>query len=1714
VSGFADELLAVYPDAGETDYPVQWYRDLGTARRGRPAVPVRPVEPTYPRAKWETYTLTKDGVYREFVLRLASHKGRPYDTQRSRTHFSGVQNALAFGRFRIVGDTLVLEEAQSDWHQEGRDKKYESEVRTPEFAAALEAARERMVTAKEDNIAAQDNANRVFADIVTRLNAADFAPAMQSISRAGDFEYMMARPDRLNSTYTYYRQVVAGTVDQLTHDVVAGATLSPELKAEVANMKRDVDAAMARASAAHNLSASADAAFVAMDTSSFNAIPDAPFKDSTAWGRLLMRYVIRYAAESGLKRVAWAPGDVLAERWSMYRVVDQLSVAPVPNSDTLVSLVGGKSGREVFNKTVSQAELDDFVGKKLGDMLRAAEPDASDIRSIDVPDDTMVGPGKGMTFFYDTALVNETNRMLKKYGGKVGRREFKHPETKRVEGAKSLVEGDRYRTYYHHFDLPEQLAADVMTGVPLFQDRDTDGNAPDIGGAYREAGPEATALQVWQAMTLEQKRHWHELFARQTEAYFFEGNAPTPGLRGLFSHFARWLRDVYKGQLELNAPLTNEVRDIMNRMYASEIDISEAQNVHNMRPLFMTQPPGMTDLEWHAYQSDLSNAVDEAQHDLESRSLRDMKWLGNARGRELKKLQAEAKEQRKAVRSEVAAEVMAEPVNRARDFLSRGHNPDGSKVESFVPVWHNGELHSGAPKLNISALKAMYPESSGIDFTKLGYGKYGMLAENGMHPDVLADLFGYADGDLLVRDLLSAEKAADKIEGLTNQRMMERHGDLSNEQSVQRAADEAVHSGLRARVLAAEYAALTAALGEKKRLNEAAKDAAEKLVARMNAYKLSPAKFEAAARKAGRAAEAALRKDDLAQAAIAKRDQLLNFNIVREIYKQQKERDKARALFIKIARAKKENVAKTRNFDLVQAARAILASVGMAQMRNKPMDYMDAVKRYDPRLYANLEPQILAALTANKRAEDMTVSEFLTLRDTVSQLWNLAREDKQIEIDGEKLAVKDVADQINQRLEDMGADPHASIREAPSAWQRGLRIGEGMYAALRRVEAWARYMDGNSVGVFTRFIFRPISKAADRYRADRLKYVTAFRDLLKPIEATLDSARIDAHEIGYSFRGKAEMLHAILHTGNESNMRKLLLGRKWGSENPDGTLNTTRWDTFVARMVHEGKITAQDYEFAQGVWDLLEQIKPLAQETHRRVFGRYFNEITAKEVKTQFGAYRGGYVPAIYDDYFSTSVQMRNEQELLDGSDSSMFPSPAKGFTESRVEYNDVMQLDLRLLSSHLDRVLKFAHMAAPVRDVLRILNVKSVDRNLADVHPSARADMLIPWLVRSARQTTEFPMGGSAGRAVSWFVGTLRRRASMGLMFANLVNVLQQPTGLLNAMAYKGFHKRYLAAALARYVRNPVALHGFVQQASPLMASRATDQAVAMRDTANQIIEAKGAFEKTAAWFERHTYFLQQALQNQQDVVVWLAAYESAKRRNVTEDQARDFADAVIRQTQGSNNPEDVSRFETGTGWQKVLTAMYGYFNMWGNQLSTEFRSEVREHGLKKSAGRLVYLYFAGFMIPALLAQAIADAMRGDLPDDDDDDLSLAWLAWFFGTQVKTAAAMAPGVGTLGMAAVNAFNNKPYDDRVLSSPAVSALETAARVPLDIWDYATGDGDLSRTTKDSLGLITLLTGIPAQALARPLGYVADIAEGDKDAPDNAVDAARGLVTGR
>ena len=1399
-----------------------------------------------------------------------------------------------------------------------------------------------------------------------------------------------------------------------------------------------------------------------------------------------------------------------------------------------------------------------------------------------------------------------------------------NPETNVI----TLLKNADLSTFLHesgHFFLEQQFALTNQLG-------------PDMSAAQQELAKDTQALlnwfgvqdlDTWYAMDFEEQRSYHEKFAQGFEKYLFEGKAPSIELQPLFQRFAAWLKSIYRDLTRLKVELTPEVRGVLDRMLATNEQITLSEQARSMMPLFETpEKAGMTPEEFAAYQAQDVEASADAIQDMQARGLRDMQYISNARGREIKRLQKEAQAARTEVRMEVAKQVMAEPVYQAWQFLTGkisaedkarlapppkekakegvdpsrdslftaiaklgGINKDalvadgwidpadnpksgvfgkpvvrknGGKTldgmlealgeQGYVPVDKHGkgdladleaafsaEL-SGDPQYSVwynyeNDLEMLPGEGANVYELTNGRLDLGslrldfsievvdklvarrMTAVNGIHHDLIAEKFGYASGDELTRALAETSSPSEEIEGITDRVMLERYGELATPEAIEKAADKAIHNTVRGRMLATEANALARMTGQRKVLMSAAKELAGKLVGRLKIADLRPQLYVTAEGKAGRAADTAFRKGDTQQAAAEKRNQLVNHELARTAYDAQDEVIKIDRFFKRIVTAPDDKL-KGRDMDVVNAARAVLSSFGYGAKAKNAAEYLSKVQEYDPAMYEVLAASVVAAQEiAQGDVKQLTVDQLRALNDEVSSLWYLSKRVRQMEIDGDLMDREDVAEQLQARMVEVGlpSSMPGEVSAVTPDEERSMRIAS-VKAVMRRVESWVDMLDGsNKMGVFRRYLWTPIKEAADQYRADRVNYLRQFRDTFSGIAQTMKRGQIVAPELNYTFgkdsAGVAmnEILHAILHTGNASNKRKLLLGRGWAQEQPDGTLDTSRWDAFINRMVAEGKLVKEHFDFAQKAWDLLEQTKPLAQKAHRAAYGKYFDEVTAEAFTDPFGVVRrGGYVPAQVD---SRIVKDNELKKLIEEGKEGMayaFPGTSKGFTKSRTEYNRPLLLDLRTLPQHIDKVLLFSHMELPSRDAAKLLYTKGLSSSLNKFDPAAITGMLMPWLNRSARQQVTTPIAGAG-----WMMrvlNTLRNRTSMATMFANISNTAQQVTGF--SLAALKVRPSSLAASTAAYLRAPKRTAEEVAELSVFMRNRMSNEVDAMMGEIQGILLDPNAFEKAQEWAKRHTYFMQSAFDNVMGPIIWRAAYSEALEQNFDTKDAVRIADATIRQTQGSTLPEDVSRIETGPAYARIFTQFVGYFNMQANLLGTEFAKMSQEMGVRKGMGRGLYITLLGFYIPAMVAELVAQSFRGGPGDDDKDgDYLDDWLmaALVYGP-MRNATAFVPFAGQVINSAVARFNGNPNDDKMSMSPAVSSIEAAVGVPFDLYKIAIGEGNAQRTVKDVATLISLTTGIPASVAARPISYLAGI-EQRTIQPTSAPDLVRGLATG-
>lgn len=278
----------------------------------------------------------------------------------------------------------------------------------------------------------------------------------------------------------------------------------------------------------------------------------------------------------------------------------------------------------------------------------------------------------------------------------------------------------------------------------------------DMNQLFNWFGIESTeqpAIDVWRNMNIEQKRFYHEKLARGFEQYAMEGTAPTLELSRVFAKLRSFMLSAYKSLKQFfersgEPGLTPEVRQVFDRMLASEDAINKAQAVRGMMPMFASmEEAGMSVDEYAEYLQNQQDATDEAKTQLTARSLRDMKWLQGARSRVLRDLQRQADAERRAVRMQVRREVMTQPVYQAYSWLKQ--IPDESKAQQAEKVKatkgvdvEKDSLYTAIAKLG-GLNRELAASEWGIDpkdkFDSGVFGKPVLRKEGGLSPDAMAE---------------------------------------------------------------------------------------------------------------------------------------------------------------------------------------------------------------------------------------------------------------------------------------------------------------------------------------------------------------------------------------------------------------------------------------------------------------------------------------------------------------------------------------------------------------------------------------------------------------------------------------------------------------------------------------------------------------------------------------------------------------------------------------------------------------------------------------------------------------------------------------------------------------------------------------------------------------------------------------------------------------
>lgn len=1195
-------------------------------------------------------------------------------------------------------------------------------------------------------------------------------------------------------------------------------------------------------------------------------------------------------------------------------------------------------------------------------------------------------------------------------------------------------------------------------------------------------------LATWRGMTLDQQRESHEKFARGFEAYLFEGKAPSIELQGLFQRFRAWMLNVYRSLRALNVELTDDVRGVMDRMLASTEAIKEMESLRGFTPAFTPEEAARLGVDYAAYHEAGLQATQDAITALESRGLRDMQWLTNARGRELRRLQKLAAAKRKEVRAEVEAEVRQEPIYAVQRFLSHGELTEGGRTNAQRRIIDS--FAGRSTKLDLQALKEFYGDGPAAPWRYLSTGKNGLAtAQDGLSPDLVAELFGYTSGDHLVRTILAAEKESVLVDALTDQRMLERYGELSSQEDLERAADAAVHNDARARFIATELNALAKAVNVREDAGTDAKGRrrtvavlpklgrqfAAEVVGRTKVRDLRPSRYTAAEAKAARAAEAAIKKGDVETAATEKRNQLLNNYAARAALDAQSEVEQ-------IVRYLRRFDASSRTLDADYAEQidALLERVSLKTQSLKSIDRAKTLVQWvEAQREQGMEPDIPEDLlneAYRTSYRDMTIEQLRGLRDTVKQIEHLGRLKHKLLTAKEQREWDAIRDEIATSINDNAGDRKADTRTPATVLGKSLRSLREFGAAHIKAATWARIFDGGrDGGPVWEYLVRSANERGDQETTMRAQATEQLHAILAPLtpRGGLAGKATYFPSIGKSLT-REQVLSMALNTGNASNLQRLLGGEGWTLDQLQPVLAT---------------LTAADWQAVQKVWDHFEQYRPLIGAKERRVYGKEPAWIEAGSAVTQMAGgvlpaaegLTGGYYPIRYDPSASSRAEAHNEAEAAKRDLQGAYTSATtrRGFTKSRAEEVNGRPLlySLSGVYSGVNDVIHDLSWHEWLIDANKILRSEKIDRAIRSHYGPEVVAQMKTWVKDIAagdRPATD---------AIDVFAGRIRQGVSAAGLSFNVMSAVMQPLGLTQSIVRVG--AGWVGRGVAKYIAGPISATREVNEKSAFMRERARTRFRELNELRNMVEGQSQAKELLG----RYGYWLMMRCQQMVDVPTWHGAYEKAVAEGNNEDRAVALADQAVIDAQGGGQTKDLSRIERAGTTAKLFTVFYSFMNTAANLgVSQTMTADTPAKKAKLAADYLLL-----FTVPAVLGALLKDALTpGDSGDDDPDKLMRKML----GEQLGFLMGLMVGVREFTDAGRNALGlnerARDYSGPAGLRPITDTYALAKQVNQGEFDDA--------FRKAFVNVMGDLFGLPAAQINRTITGAKALKEGETENP--------------
>lgn len=1166
----------------------------------------------------------------------------------------------------------------------------------------------------------------------------------------------------------------------------------------------------------------------------------------------------------------------------------------------------------------------------------------------------------------------------------------------------------------------------------------------------------AGVTKDWDSLSQEEKTAAHERWAEAAETYMLEGKAPSKELQPVFNRFKKWLLAVYNAvfsdKRSKNAvPINDEVRQVFDRMLASEEQISEMERIDGY---FSALPDVVLDALSEPRKQMLRNFAAKA-HD-KAVQLLTKESLVNFNQERKDRIQ----KYREDVEPQVKEAIAKQPLYMAS--------------EQILDIASNLKTAKGVAN---RYLEGNFDESKMATF------------------DMIAEANGFTSGDELAKTIMSEPSFNGAVNRHIDEMVQDAFPDIYKERGLaEEAARDAMYndeSGLlintEAQLIEDKAQGLLKGQRDAETLRKlaVARRQTAKIQAQMdlqNRVKLKEAlntqKYITAERNAAAKAAVALENDDYSAAVRYKNVQAFNHACVVESVRLRNQYVKWQNYFRKQSKAKRETWGNERNF--IQAA-AIMERFGY-----KRKDYSDFEKTETLSDYLN----DMDDLYDNVAVADWIMDEDVRItnpreRMTASQLEDVVNALKNIKaIAKQEMSIN--ALQKGVTYAEFKAEAQETLNKLKTIWKPQVGVTqqptvmEKLKASLRSTDNLFEMMDDWQYGFFSKHFGAAIREAADNETRKILEYeektAQVYREWLpdKAAEKAADyQEKYD--ELGTSV-DKHVLVKMLMNLGNESSARVLCSTRPVGFESSalwvDGDIVQTKINLldFLGR-----NLTEADIKYAQAKIDIAEMywFEMEALETRWTGFSPKKVEASPVELTLSDGktvVMRGGYFPLMRD---GDTGSKHAGQEVISDTDPRQgrnirTMSTRRGHLKERVKAKYPVNLKRGAEFNVAMDAIHDLCFREVMGDFRKIMNDQEMYTLIKEKLGLADFSAFKEYLERAAN-----PQGTNSGSVGESWMGSvanwLRARTVNAAIMLNLKTAVQNlGNPLLYGNAVDGFGYSDVVAAVSNYSMNMQLAEGyksakeFVYSKSPWMKERSVLPDISLRDMKE--MESLNPIEKKAVEFGTR---LLVATDNLSAIPVWMQAYGKKIRAGAGEAEAVDFANTVIRRTLGSSRVTEVSPLLRGGPMLKLFTTFQGFFNTQYNQWAREYNIFLKE----KDIMRLTSFVGAKFVMFAFINLMLSAEDPFEEDKDEYQKISKELLTY--------PMSLAGPVGQVGNAIWSrALGMQTYGYRMTAvQGTIEQMERAAGKVQKVYQ---GKADYDELVEPTATFVGTALGVPAQ----------------------------------